>query len=156
MCLSDQSALRDASLGSKPFEICANPHAHNQNINRANLCENMSRFQNCSGASPNSIGVVPPCVTKACAVHPFCMGRSGAAGGSRSKNFLGSWTRLGAVTPQPSTRKPVRNTPSTAGNSMTSSERPSPEPILTKETSPAVLGGREFWKRSGRLKCLEL
>ena len=37
-----------------------------------------------------------------------------------------------------------------------SSERPSPEPILEKETSPAVLGGREFWKRSGSLKCLEL
>ena len=27
------------------------------------------------------------------------------------------------------------------GNSMTSSDRPSPEPILKKETSPAVLGG---------------
>ena len=25
-----------------------------------------------------------------------------------------------------------------------------------KEASPAVLGGREFWKRSGSLKCLEL
>ena len=48
-----------------------------------------------------------------------------------------------------------RNTPSTAGNSMTGSERPSPEPILKKEASPAVLGGREFWKRSGSLKCLE-
>ena len=31
--------------------------------------------------------------------------------------------------------------PVTAGNSMTSSERPSPEPILKKEASPAVLGG---------------
>ena len=50
----------------------------------------------------------------------------------------------------------VRNTPSTAGNSMTSSERPSPEPIVKKEASPAVLGGREFWKRSGSLECLEL
>ena len=49
-----------------------------------------------------------------------------------------------------------RNTPSTAGNSMTSCERASPEPILKKEASPAVLGGREFWKRSGSLKCLEL
>ena len=49
-----------------------------------------------------------------------------------------------------------RNTPSTAGNSMTSSERPSPEPIPEKEASPAVLGGREFWKRSGSLKCFEL
>ena len=49
-----------------------------------------------------------------------------------------------------------RNAPSTAGNSMTSSERPSPEPILKKEASPAVLGGREFWKRSESLKCLEL
>ena len=50
----------------------------------------------------------------------------------------------------------IRNTPSTAGNSMTGSERPSPEPILKKEAPPAVLGGREFWKRSGSLKCLEL
>ena len=50
----------------------------------------------------------------------------------------------------------VKSTPSTAGNSMTSSERPYPEPILKKEASPAVLGGREFWKRSGSLKCLEL
>ena len=50
----------------------------------------------------------------------------------------------------------IRNTPSTAGNSMTGSERPSPEPLLKKEASPAVLGGREFWKRSGSLKCLEL
>ena len=39
---------------------------------------------------------------------------------------------------------------------MTSSERPSPEPILKKEASPAVLRGREFWKCSGSLKCLEL
>ena len=39
---------------------------------------------------------------------------------------------------------------------MTSSERPSPEPIPEKEASPAVLGGGEFWKRSGSLKCLEL
>ena len=37
------------------------------------------------------------------------------------------------------------NTPSTAGNSMTGSERPSPEPLLKKEASPAALGGREFW-----------
>ena len=50
----------------------------------------------------------------------------------------------------------VRNALSTAGNFMTSSERPSVEPILEKETSPAVLGGREFWKCFGSLKCLEL
>ena len=50
----------------------------------------------------------------------------------------------------------LRNTPSTAGNSMTSSERPSPEPILKKEAPPAVLGGRQFWKCSGSPKCLEL
>ena len=50
----------------------------------------------------------------------------------------------------------IRNASSTAGNSMASSERPSPEPILKKEASPAVLGGREFWKRSGSLKCLEI
>ena len=30
------------------------------------------------------------------------------------------------------------------------------EPLLKKEESPAVLGGREFWKSSGSLKCLEL
>ena len=34
---------------------------------------------------------------------------------------------------------------------MTGSERPSPEPLLTREASPAVLGGREFWKCSGAL-----
>ena len=50
----------------------------------------------------------------------------------------------------------VRNAPSTAGNSMTGSERPSPEPLLKKEAPPAVLGGREFWKCFGSLKCLEL
>ena len=48
----------------------------------------------------------------------------------------------------------VGYTPSTAGNSMTGSERPSPEPLLKKEASPAVLRGREFWKCSGSLKCL--
>ena len=35
----------------------------------------------------------------------------------------------------------VRNATSTAGNSMTGSGRPSPEPLLKKEASPAVLGG---------------
>ena len=35
-----------------------------------------------------------------------------------------------------------RNTPSTAGNSMTGSGTPSPEPLLKKEAPPAVLGGR--------------
>ena len=35
----------------------------------------------------------------------------------------------------------LRNTISTAGNSMTSSERPSPKPLLKKEASPAVLRG---------------
>ena len=39
---------------------------------------------------------------------------------------------------------------------MTGSGRPSPEPLLKKEASPAVLGGREFWKCSGAFKCLEL
>ena len=48
-----------------------------------------------------------------------------------------------------------RNTLSTAGTSMTGSERPSPEPLLKKEASPAVLGGRECWKCSGAFKCLE-
>ena len=38
-------------------------------------------------------------------------------------------------------RGKIRNTPSTAGNSMADSERPSPEPLLKKEASPAVLGG---------------
>ena len=41
----------------------------------------------------------------------------------------------------------VRNTPSTAGNSMTGSERPFPEPLLKKEADflwkvPAALGCR--------------
>ena len=39
----------------------------------------------------------------------------------------------------------VRDALNTAGNSMASSERPSPEPSPKKEASPAVLGGREFW-----------
>ena len=51
---------------------------------------------------------------------------------------------------------PIRNTLSTAGNSMTSSERPSPEPIPEKEAFQAVLRGGEFWKCSGSLKCLEV
>ena len=37
----------------------------------------------------------------------------------------------------------IRNAPSAAGNSMTGSERPSPEPLLKKEASPAVLGRGE-------------
>ena len=50
-----------------------------------------------------------------------------------------------------------RNAPSTAGNSTTGSERPSPEPLLKKEASPAVLGGREFWIHAlEAFKCLEL
>ena len=44
----------------------------------------------------------------------------------------------------------IRDTPSTAGNSMTGSERPSPEPLLKKEASPDVLGGKRIlemlWK----------
>ena len=36
----------------------------------------------------------------------------------------------------------VRNTPSTAENSMTGCKRPSPERLLKKEASPAVLGKR--------------
>ena len=31
-----------------------------------------------------------------------------------------------------------------------------PEPLLKKEASPAVLGGRECWKCSGGFNCLEL
>ena len=50
----------------------------------------------------------------------------------------------------------IRNNPSTAGNSMTGSERLSPEPLPKKEAPPAVLGGREFWKCSESLKSLEL
>ena len=48
----------------------------------------------------------------------------------------------------------VRNAPSTAGDSMTDSERPSPEPLPKKEASPAVLAGREFWKCSGAFNAL--
>ena len=50
----------------------------------------------------------------------------------------------------------IRNTLSAVGNSMTSSERPSPEPLLKKEAFPAVLRGRELWKCYGGFKCLEL
>ena len=39
---------------------------------------------------------------------------------------------------------------------MTTYESPSPEPLLKKEASPAVLGGRQFWKCFGGFKCLEL
>ena len=54
--------------------------------------------------------------------------------------------RLGVVGPH----SKLRNAPSTAGNSMASSERPFPEPLLKKEASPAVLGGERIlemlWK----------
>ena len=50
----------------------------------------------------------------------------------------------------------VINTLIAAGHSMTSSERPSPEPLLKKEASPAVLRGRQLWKCSGSFVCLEL
>ena len=44
----------------------------------------------------------------------------------------------------------LRNALSTAGNSMTSSERPSPEILLGKEALPAILGGERIlemlWK----------
>ena len=52
----------------------------------------------------------------------------------------------------------ISNRPKTlsvAENSMTSSERPSPEPLPKKEVSPAVLRGSEFWRSSGGFKCLE-
>ena len=50
----------------------------------------------------------------------------------------------------------LRNTLSTAGNSMSRSERSSPEPLPKKEASPAVPGGSQFWKYSGGFKCLEV
>ena len=46
--------------------------------------------------------------------------------------------------------------PSTAGNSMTVSERPSPEPLLKKRGVCSRTGGREFWKCSGAFECHEL
>ena len=49
----------------------------------------------------------------------------------------------------------VGNALSIAGKSMTNSERPSPEPFQKKEASKAVLRGREFWKCSGSLKCVD-
>ena len=39
---------------------------------------------------------------------------------------------------------------------MTSSERPSLEPVLKKDVSAAVLRGRQFWKCSGGFKCREV
>ena len=48
----------------------------------------------------------------------------------------------------------VKNALSTAGKSMTSSERLSLEQLLKKEASPAALSGREFQKCSGGFKCL--
>ena len=68
----------------------------------------------------------------------------GAAKRPNIRKNLGSEGFEGSETPPPSA----------AGNSMTSSERPSPEPLLKKEAPPAVLGGRDFWKSSGSLKCL--
>ena len=48
-------------------------------------------------------------------------------------------------------RERTRTTLSTAENSITSSERPSPKPLLKKEASPAVLGGERIlemlWRR---------
>ena len=38
---------------------------------------------------------------------------------------------------------------------MTSSERPSPEPLLKKEASPTVLRGENSWECFGGFKCLE-
>ena len=48
----------------------------------------------------------------------------------------------------------LRNALSTAGNSMTSSERPSTEPRLKKKLPEPHWGGGYFWKCSGSLKCL--
>ena len=48
--------------------------------------------------------------------------------------------------------KSFRNALSTAGTSMTSSGRPSPEPLLKKGGAPSRT---EFWKCSGCLECLE-
>ena len=39
-CLSDQSALMDASLWKKPLENLRNPQAHIQKLNRAKRYEN--------------------------------------------------------------------------------------------------------------------
>ena len=52
-------------------------------------------------------------------------------------------TRLCSYTPWPSN---PRNTPSTAGNSMTGSERPSPEPLLKKKKRgvPSRTGGERI------------
>ena len=63
---------------------------------------------------------------------------------------------FGKEIPSRNLRKNWSDTPSTAGNSMTGSERPSPGPLLKKEASPSHTGGGEFWKCSGSLKCLEL
>ena len=54
--------------------------------------------------------------------------------------FVVPWTN----TVCPMDKTGFRNTPSTAGDSMTDSERPSPEPLLKKEASPAVLGGERI------------
>ena len=80
-------------------------------------------------------------------------------------------------TPTPA-QNPRQNNPRTSKESTTTSNRKSPflwldqehrdgfvrqncterlgfpEPLLKKEAPPAVLGGREFWKCSGSLKCL--
>ena len=65
-------------------------------------------------------------------------GESVKVGGSLRKSA--SWARTVRFG-SPQAPLFLRNTPSTAGNSMTGSGRPSPEPLLKKEAPPAVLGG---------------
>ena len=50
--------------------------------------------------------------------------------------------------------KTLRSAPSTAGNSMTGSERPSPEPLLKKRGVPSRTGGERILEMLW--KCLEL
>ena len=68
---------------------------------------------------------------------------SGSPSKPRKKRHLGAAAHdpNARTSMTPGAQKGFRNAPSTAGSSMTGSERPSPKPLLKKEASPAVLGG---------------
>ena len=82
-------------------------------------------------------------------LRPLASQKLHLCGHLRSQRILEQLLRSLFSEPADPLRSCSRSTRSTAGNSMTGSERPSPEPLLKKEASPAVLGGEAF-------KCLEL
>ena len=75
------------------------------------------------------------------AVFPFSRGKNRISQGVENRGSLIS-VPLALREKELVRLQKFGNTPSTAGNSMTGSERRPPEPLLEKEASPAVLGGR--------------